>query len=183
MAELTPKQRRFVAEYLIDLNATQAAIRAGYSAKTAEQQGHQLLKKTSVSEAILKAQNKTAAKLEITKERIVQELAKIGFSDIRKVVNWRANVTAMVEDPKTGEERMAVTNEVALIGSDEIDDLTAGSIAEISQTDKGGLKVKLHDKKGALVDMAKMLGFMVDKVEHSGSVTLTPVININGKSG
>ena len=49
---LTAKQERFVAEYLIDLNATQAAIRAGYSEKTADQYGHQLLKKTSVAAAI-----------------------------------------------------------------------------------------------------------------------------------
>lgn len=170
MPKLTAKQERFVQEYLIDLNATKAAIRAGYSAKTAEQQGHQLLKKTSVAAAVSSSQKKTAARFEITKERIVEELAKIGFADIRKVVNWRANVTAMVEDPDTGDQRMAVTNEVSLIGSEDIDDATAGAIAEISQTDRGGLKVKLHDKKGALVDLAKMLGYMVEKTETTHQV-------------
>jgi len=79
---LTPKQERFVAEYLIDLNATQAAIRAGYSEKTAQQQSSRLLLNVVVQEAIAKGQNKTAAKLEITKERIVEELAKIGFSNM-----------------------------------------------------------------------------------------------------
>nr|WP_312967783.1 terminase small subunit [Brucella intermedia] len=79
---LTPKQERFVAEYLIDLNATQAAIRAGYSEKTAQQQGSRLLLNVVVQEAIAKGREKTAAKLEITKERIVDELAKIGFSNM-----------------------------------------------------------------------------------------------------
>jgi phage terminase small subunit len=52
---MTDKQKRFVEEYLIDLNATQAAIRAGYSPDTAEVQGYQLLQKTSVSSAMSKA--------------------------------------------------------------------------------------------------------------------------------
>ena len=56
MANLTPKQQRFVEEYLIDLNATQAAIRAGYSEKTADSIGLQLLRKTQVAEAIAGAQ-------------------------------------------------------------------------------------------------------------------------------
>ncbi|MBA8838348.1 phage terminase small subunit [Ochrobactrum sp. RH2CCR150] len=85
---LTAKQERFVAEYLIDLNATQAAIRAGYSEKTAQQQRSRLLLNVLVQEAIAKGREKTAAKLEITKERIVDELAKIAFADIRKAVRW-----------------------------------------------------------------------------------------------
>ena len=56
MAGLTPKQRKFVSEYLVDLNATQAAIRAGYSEKTDYRIGAELLQKTSVAEAIVKAQ-------------------------------------------------------------------------------------------------------------------------------
>ena len=71
---MTPKQQRFVQEYLIDLNATQAAIRAGYSERTAEQIGHQLLKKTSVAEAVASAQGKVAAKLEITAEKVLRDL-------------------------------------------------------------------------------------------------------------
>lgn len=57
MTDLTDKQQRFVDEYLIDLNATQAAIRAGYSEKTADSIGLQLLRKTQVAEAIEEAQN------------------------------------------------------------------------------------------------------------------------------
>lgn len=79
---LNPKQERFVQEYLIDLNATQAAIRAGYSQKTAEVIGHKLVKKRLVAEAILKAQQKRGLKTEITQERILFELAIIAFSNM-----------------------------------------------------------------------------------------------------
>ena len=74
MAKLTPKQRRFVDEYLIDLNATQAAIRAGYSPKTGEQQGFQLLKKTSVSEAIEQAQQERQKRTLVTQDDVIRGL-------------------------------------------------------------------------------------------------------------
>jgi phage terminase small subunit len=79
VAELTDRQKRFVAEYLIDPNQKQAAIKAGYSEKTAEQIGYQLLQKTSVAEAIAKAQEKRAKKADVTAAKVLQELADIGF--------------------------------------------------------------------------------------------------------
>lgn len=71
---LTPKQQRFVAEYLIDLNATQAAIRAGYSKKTAQQQSSRLLLNVVVAEAIAKGQAKVSGSLEITAEKVLRNL-------------------------------------------------------------------------------------------------------------
>lgn len=71
---MTPKQERFVAEYLVDLNATQAAIRAGYSAKTANEQGSQLLAKLSVRAAVDEALAKRAGKLEITAEKVLRDI-------------------------------------------------------------------------------------------------------------
>ncbi len=165
---LTPKQRRFVDEYLLDLNATQSAIRAGYSVRTAKTKASQLLAMPHVAAAIAEAQAKRAHRTGITADRVLQELAKIGFSDIRKAVAWKPFVTEIEVDEETGEAKMAVTNHVQVIASDEIDDETAAAISEISQTDKGGLKVKLHDKRAALVDIGKHLGMFVDKHEHSG---------------
>lgn len=81
MAGLTPKQERFVREYRVDMNATQAAIRAGYSAKTAHSAGPRLLENVGVREAIDAKQQKLAAKLEITPERIEAELARYAFAD------------------------------------------------------------------------------------------------------
>lgn len=83
--ELTPKQERFVAEYLIDLNATQAAIRTGYSAKTAASQGARLLKQGGVARAVQAAQQARAVRTEITQDRVLQELARIAFFDIRRL--------------------------------------------------------------------------------------------------
>lgn len=77
---LNEKQKRFVLEYLIDLNATQAAIRAGYSKKTAYSMGQQNLKKPEIQKAIQAKQNKLQHKLEITQERVLGELAQVAFA-------------------------------------------------------------------------------------------------------
>lgn len=74
---LTPKQERFVQEYLVDLNATQAAIRAGYSAKTASRIGQQLLAKTCISEAIQKAMKKREKRTEVTQDYVIAKLREI----------------------------------------------------------------------------------------------------------
>ena len=77
--DLTEKQKRFVAEYLIDPNQKKAAIKAGYSEKTAEQIGYQLLNKTSVAQAIEKSKRKRELRTDITADRVLHELADIGF--------------------------------------------------------------------------------------------------------
>lgn len=154
---LTAKQQRFVDEYLIDLNATQAAIRAGYSANTAEQQASRLLTNVKVRAYLAERQSARAGRVEITQDMVLKELAKIGFSDIRKVVRWGETQVRMVDGEDDGPEDMVPYHGLALIDSTEIDDATAGAIAEVSQG-KEGLKVKLHDKKGALVDIGRHLG-------------------------
>lgn len=170
---MTPKQQRFVEEYLIDLNATQAAIRAGYSAKDADVQGPRLLGNVGIAAAIEKAMSKRAARTEITADQVVRELAKIGFSDIRKAVRWysQTNVAAVDDDAdmealvNEGAVRFAVANQVELVSSSEIDDDTAAAISEIGQTSTGALKVKLYDKRAALVDLGRHLGIFTDKVD------------------
>ena len=157
---LTDKQRRFVDEYLIDLNATQAAIRAGYSEKTSGSQSFDLLKKPEIKEYLATRQRDMEKRTEITQDRVLRELAKIGFADIRKAVNWGAEVP--VVNPETGE--VLTANGVVLVSSGSIDDDTAAAISEISQTAQG-IKIKMHDKKGALVDIGKHLGMFVDRVD------------------
>lgn len=82
---MTPKQAAFVAEYLVDMNATQAAIRAGYSRKTADAIGKENLRKPPIRAAIDAAMAKHADRLEITAERIQQERARLAFLDPRKL--------------------------------------------------------------------------------------------------
>lgn len=84
MAKLTARQERFCEEYLIDLNATQAAIRAGYSARTANRTASEYLLKPGVKEKIQELQQQRAKRTEITMDRVLAELANIGFSPIIK---------------------------------------------------------------------------------------------------
>ncbi len=70
----TPKQKRFIEEYMVDLNATQAAIRAGYSKNTAAEQGHQLLQKTSIIEAVQVAQAEISRRTEVTVDGVITGL-------------------------------------------------------------------------------------------------------------
>lgn len=79
MARLTDKQRRFVEEYLVDLNATQAAIRAGYSKRTAQEQSSRLLSNVMVQTAIQEAMAARSERTGITQDMVVQELAAVGF--------------------------------------------------------------------------------------------------------
>ncbi|CQR51464.1 terminase small subunit [Paenibacillus riograndensis] len=86
---LTPKQKLFVQEYLIDLNATQAAIRAGYSPKTAEQQASRLLSNVKVQEAIREAQSHRAARTEITADMVLQRWWDIATADPNELIHLR----------------------------------------------------------------------------------------------
>lgn len=173
--ELTAKQRAFVREYLIDLNATQAAIRAGYSEKTAKEIGAENLTKPNIAAAIEAAMKNRAERTDITADRVLKELAKIGFADIRKAIKWHSHLINEEDNPDGGDVaviKTIVTNQVELVGSEDIDDDTAAAIAEISQNTSGGIKLKLHDKRAALVDIGKHLGMFVERVEHSGNVNL-----------
>lgn len=154
---LRAQQQRFVDEYLKDLNATQAAIRAGYSKKTADQQASRLLTNVKVREYLAERQNDRSKRTQITQDMVLRELAKIGFSDIRKVVRWGETQVRMVDGEEGEAEDMVPYHGLALIDSTEVDDATAAAIAEVSQG-RDGLKVKLHDKKGALVDIGRHLG-------------------------
>ena len=87
----------------------------------------------------------------ITIDRVVLELAKIGFADIRNVMAWRSNLTEVSHNPQTGEPEVSATNEVALLDSVKLDDASAAAIAEITKTKDGALKVKMHSKQAALV--------------------------------
>lgn len=119
-----------------------------------------------------KATEKAIERLAITKESVLGELAKIGFSDIRKAVEWRGNLTRETDNPDGGDVLVVreITNQqVRLIDSDKIDDETAAAIAEVRQSPTGGLSIKLHDKQSALVNLGKHLGLFPTKVEMTGA--------------
>jgi phage terminase small subunit len=154
---LTAKQLRFVEAYLLDPNGKKAAIAAGYSPKSAEVEGSRLLSNAKVAAELSARRKILEIRTGITPERVLQELGKLGFSDIRQVIQWRANVTHMDED-EDGEPRLSVSSQVTINDSDAISDEAAAAILEVSQTKDGALKVKMHDKLGALVKIGQHLG-------------------------
>ena len=104
-AKLTPKQARFVEEYLIDLNATQAAIRAGYSPETAQQTGSENLSKPVISSKISKAMAERSKRTGVNQDRIVLELAKIAFVNPGEVVDTE---TATIREGATSDDTAAI---------------------------------------------------------------------------
>ena len=140
--KLTPKQERFVVEYLIDLNATRASIRAGYSAKTASRIGPELLGKTWVAAAISVGKKKRAAKIEITAERVLLEYARLGFSDMKEFATWGGRSVTLKDSAGLKKGMSRAVQEVC----------------ETMTKEGPALKIKLHDKKGALDSIAKHLG-------------------------
>lgn len=178
-SKLTPKQAAFVRAYLETGNASEAYRRA-YNAKnmkpeTIKVKACELLKNGNVAATVERRQDQVAEKHGITVERIISELAKIGFSDLRKAVKWGSRKI----DPAVDEDAAAAmangeaifTNSVELVPSGDLDDDTAAAIAEISEG-QHGIKIKLHDKKGALVDLGKHLGMFKDKDEKPASVVI-----------
>ena len=96
---LTPKQQRFVEEYLVDLNATQAAVRAGYSAKTADQQGSRLLANVKVSDAVAAAQAARSQRTKIDAEWVLRTLAEEKAADLADLFDDAGNVLPVREWP------------------------------------------------------------------------------------
>ncbi|MCJ7828615.1 MAG: terminase small subunit [Dehalococcoidia bacterium] len=173
MKKLGPKQARFVEEYLVDLNATQAAIRTGYSQKTAEVQGCRLLRNVKVVEAIAAAQTKRSERLEITLDKWLRELAIIGFSDIENYINiddYGCIVAKTFEQmPKDSSRALEVCEEVRTIKEDPGTKDKKGEATILNSR----IRFKLHDKLGALEKIGKSLGFLKDKIDHSGEVAHT----------
>ena len=164
--KLTPKQRLFVLEYLIDHNATQAATRAGYSAHTANEQGARLLANVSIKLEIEKLDQEAYAKLGITKEWVLREQAKIAGSSIDNHVKIGEDGYIQA---KTFEEMPPEA--IAAIRTIEEKKTIKGS-------GKGGkddemilestFKFSLHDKVATLRDIGKHLGMYKDELVVEG---------------
>jgi phage terminase small subunit len=166
---LTPKQKCFVGEYLKDLNATQAAIRAGYSPSSAAEIGYENLRKPQIATAISQAFKARAERTRVEGDRVVLELARIGFSDLREIASW-------------GEGGLAYK------ASDELTDEAAATIAGIVETvtrtkdsrKRRTLTIKLHDKLRSLELLGRHLGIFTDRIEMSSPSADGFVIRLQG---
>ncbi len=157
---LTERQKRFVDEYLIDLNATQACIRAGYSAKNADKIGSQLLGKTRVSEHLHAELAKRSKRTGINQDRVVKELARIALVNPKNLINAKdASINKDAND-----------DDLACIQSVKVKTMSNDSGDMVER------EVKLHDKLKALELLGKHLGMWSD---NSVSVTVPIVIKDN----
>jgi phage terminase small subunit len=156
MAELTDKQKRFCEEYLIDLNATQAAIRAGYSEKTAAVIGNENLIKPYIQAFIQFLQNKRSERTEITADMVVQELAKVGFSNIADYLKVFDKEVDLGQD-EAGEPIKETVRDLEIFLTQEVGKDKMAVVSEIKKT-KDGISLRLHDKVKALEDLGKHLG-------------------------
>lgn len=159
---LTERQKKFVNEYLKDLNATKAAERAGYASKTAGSQGNRMLKNVEIQNEIEKKMKAREKRTEVTQDKVIKELASIAFartSDYAKVI------TRNIKDPITG-KKVKVTG----VKLTETDELTDEQIAALSCIKEGkyGIEVSQCDKVRALELLGKHLGMWKDKLEVSG---------------
>lgn len=149
--KLTPKQVRFIDEYLVDLNARQAAIRAGYSKKTAAEAGYENLNKPHIALAVEAKRKEVAAGVGITRERVLREMAAIAFSDVRKLFVAGGGLT----DATTLGDDIAPA-----IASIKLTSFTPpGDDAEPEYTKE----IKFWDKGKALEGLLKHLGMEGDK--------------------
>jgi phage terminase small subunit len=166
---LTDKQKRFCEEYLIDLNATQAAIRAGYSPKTAEQTASRLLRNVKVQEYIAKRQKELSRSTHITQERVIKELALIAFSnnaDYARVVEkkMQTEVDGMLVDVLGEDGKPIMYRTVDPVLTDELTEEQKRALAVIKKG-RDGLEVKSFDKVRALELLGKHLGIFTEKIE------------------
>lgn len=167
---MTEQRQRFADRYFETLNATQSAIYAGYSEQSAKSQASQLLDEDEVQEYLQKLREEYQIKSGINKQRILEEYAKIAFSDIR--------------------ELYAGDNQ--LLDVRQIDDSTAGAVMAVEVDEmKNGLgmtigytkKVKLYNKIQALQDLGKHLGiFEKDNSQKAASMVTIFKLPDNGRS-
>lgn len=164
LARLEPKQAMFVREYLKDLNATQAAIRAGYSKKSARSQACDLLTKANVGEAVRLGIEKRAAKAEVTSDFVLGQLLKLASVDPAEMFDEKGNLKNIHEIPPD------VRQALAMVETDQRWD-GKGEDAELVTTKK----VKLCDKKGSLELLARHLGLLKDNIILTGSLRFAQV--------
>ena len=146
MLKLTEMQALFVEQFLINLNAKDAAIRAGFAKKQAKQAGHKLLQKPHVQAAITAAKQARSERTEIEQDEVLREIQRLGFSNIADYIVWGPEGVQLKASADMSEEALRCILEVSE-----------------TKTEKGRtLKFKLHDKKGSLELLGRHLGIFTD---------------------
>lgn len=163
----TPKQQRFIEEYPVDLNASAAAVRAGYSKKTAGQAGHRLLKKVEIQRAIQNRVGKFTARADVTVERILSELSKIGFANLGDYFRITKEGEPFIDLSGITEDQSAALQEIM------VEDFKDGRGDDTRDVRR--VKIKMLDKSTALDKLGKYLGMFVDRVKIEGGLEITKI--------
>jgi phage terminase small subunit len=142
---LSGKEERFCQEYIIDLNATQAAKRAGYSERSASEIGYENLRKPQIIDFISQLKEARSKRTEVTADKVLKELAKLGFSNIQDYIEDDHTIKNLKE---IGRKKSAAISSIKKttrkIGAELLDET---------------IEFKLYDKKGALELIGKHIGF------------------------
>lgn len=158
MAKLSKKQQAFVDEYLIDLNATQAAIRAGYKrSEYTDTNASKLLENTRIAEEVEKRMAERSKRTGINQDRVVQEIAKLAFVNAADVID--IDTATVLPDAKP-------------------EDLACVQSVKIKRTTKGKnvieeREIRFYDKKGSLELLGRHLGMFKDKLEIDADAEVT----------
>jgi phage terminase small subunit len=172
MKKLTGKQERFVAEYLVSLNATDAARKAGYSAGSAAVIGCENLMKPNIKAVIDAEMEKRAERTRVDADKVVKELAKVGFSDLRELAKWDEggvrwrNSSELEDDAAASVKDLVFTHEVRYDKN--------GERIETTNT-----KLQLHDKMAALKSLAQHTGILNDTTQGVGILADTFLAGAN----
>lgn len=153
---LNNKQRTFCREYIVDLNGTQAAIRAGYSEKTAKQVGSRLLTNVDVQSEVGRLIDERNKRTEVTADRVINQLAKIAFMDMKDFVDWGTEERKIFID---GEVETIPVDYVRMRERDRID----GTLIQSIKMGKHGTIVEFPDRMKALEALAKHTGVYDDR--------------------
>lgn len=156
---LTIRQQKFVEEYLVDMNGTQAAIRAGYSEKTAQAISAENLSKPIIKAALDAARQKMAERTNITQDEVLRQFARIGFADMRSMFTESGALKPLsdltLEEAASISSIEVVTNQLPAI---------KGGPAEVEYVHK----IRFWDKVGALTQIGRHLGMFLDKTAQIG---------------
>lgn len=161
-SELNAKQQRFCEEYLIDLNGTQAAIRAGYSKKTASAIAVENLQKPAINSYVAKLKETRSEATKITANRILRELSNIAYGNMKDFIDFDENGIKLKPKEDIGDDNLGIISELNLE----------------TKTDKEGnvsrqTKFKIYPKDNAIALIMRHLGlFEKDNSQQSKDITV-----------
>lgn len=159
--KLTRKQAAFIREYLIDLNAAEAARRAGYSPKTADRTGHENLKKPEIATAIAEAQAERATRTEVTADRVVEELSKVAFVNLLDCFRLSTDGEPAIALVGSTPDQAAALTEI------QVDDYVEGRGDDARDVRR--VRIKVAEMLRALETLGQHLGMCTgrDEAKHS----------------